>query len=35
LTWPTSPRSSIGFVQNDFWAYDTFDVNNAPILRQG
>jgi hypothetical protein len=34
LTWPTSPRSSIGCVQNDFRAYGTFGVNNAPILRQ-
>jgi hypothetical protein len=22
-TWPTSPRSSIGCIQNDFWAYGT------------
>jgi hypothetical protein len=34
LPWPTSPRSSIGCVQNDFWGYGTFSVNNAPILRQ-
>jgi hypothetical protein len=34
LTWPTSPRSSIGCAQNDFWAYGTFSVNNAPILSQ-
>jgi hypothetical protein len=33
-TWPPSPRSSIGCVQNDFWAYGTFDVNRVPILRQ-
>jgi hypothetical protein len=31
-TWPPSPRSSIGCVQNDFWAYGTFGVNRAPIL---
>jgi hypothetical protein len=31
-TWPMSPRSSIGCVQNDFDAYGTFDVNRAPIL---
>jgi hypothetical protein len=31
---PTSPRSSIGCVQNDFWAYGTFGVNYASILRQ-
>jgi hypothetical protein len=34
LTWPTSHRSSIGCVQNDLWAYGTFGVNNAPVLRQ-
>jgi predicted DCC family thiol-disulfide oxidoreductase YuxK len=28
-TWPTSHRSSIGCVQNDFWAYGTFDANCA------
>jgi hypothetical protein len=33
-TWPTSPRNSIGCVQNDFRAYDMFDANRAPILRQ-
>jgi hypothetical protein len=32
--WPTSPRSSIGCIQNDFWAYGTFDANRAPILHQ-
>jgi hypothetical protein len=32
--WPTSPRSSIGCVQNDFWAYGTFGINYASILRQ-
>jgi hypothetical protein len=31
---PTSPRSSIGCVQNDIWAYGTFNGNHAPILRQ-
>jgi hypothetical protein len=31
---PTSTRSSIGCVQNDFWAYDTFDANREPMLRQ-
>jgi hypothetical protein len=31
--WPTSPRSSIGCVKNDFWAYGTFGANHAPILR--
>jgi hypothetical protein len=30
-TWASSPRSSIGFVQNDSWAYGTFDANHAPI----
>ena len=33
-TWPTSPRSSIGCVQNDFRAYGTFGANRALILRQ-
>jgi hypothetical protein len=32
--WPTSPRSSIGSVQNDFWACGTFGVNHVPILHQ-
>jgi hypothetical protein len=30
----TSPWSSIGCVQNDFWAYGTFIANYAPILHQ-
>jgi hypothetical protein len=30
-TWPTSPRSSIGCVQNDFRACDTFGANREPI----
>jgi hypothetical protein len=34
LTWPTSPRSSIGFVQNNFQAYCSFGAHSAPILRQ-
>ena len=33
-TWPTSPRSSIGCIQNDFQAYDTFDAKRATILHQ-
>jgi hypothetical protein len=33
FTWPMSARSSIGCVQNNFWAYDRFDANRAPILR--
>jgi hypothetical protein len=33
-TWPTSPRNSIGCIKNDFWAYDMFDANRAPILCQ-
>jgi hypothetical protein len=32
--WPTSPRISVGYVQNYFWAYGTFGANRAPILRQ-
>jgi hypothetical protein len=27
-------RSSTRCLQNDFWAYDTFAANRAPILRQ-
>jgi hypothetical protein len=33
-TRPTSPSSSIGRVQNDFWANGTFDADRAPILNQ-
>ena len=33
-TRPTSHKSSIGCVQNDFWAYGTFGANRAPILCQ-
>jgi hypothetical protein len=33
-TWPTSPRRSIRSVQNDFWAYCTFNTNRVPILHQ-
>ena len=33
-TWPKSPRSCIGCVQNDIWAYGTFSTNRAPILHQ-
>ena len=33
-TGPTSPRSSIGCVKNDFRAYGTFDANRALFLRQ-
>jgi hypothetical protein len=33
-TWPTSPRSSIGSVQNDFWAYGTFGANCGSILHR-
>jgi hypothetical protein len=29
LTWPTSPRTTIGCVQNDFWACVTFGANRA------
>jgi hypothetical protein len=29
-----SPRSSIGCVQDDFWADGTFNSNRAPFLRQ-
>jgi hypothetical protein len=33
-TWPKSPSSYIGCVQNDFWACRTFGAKRAPILRQ-
>jgi hypothetical protein len=33
-TWLSSPRSTIGCVQNDLWAYGTFNANRAPILHQ-
>jgi hypothetical protein len=33
-TWPTSPRSFIGCVLNDFRAYGTFGANHAAILSQ-
>jgi hypothetical protein len=33
-TWPTSPRSSIGCVQNGFWSYGTFGANCEPILHR-
>jgi hypothetical protein len=33
-TWATSPRSSIGCLQNDFQAYGTFGANRIPILHQ-
>jgi hypothetical protein len=31
-TWASSPRSIIGCVQNDFWAYSMFRINRAPLL---
>jgi hypothetical protein len=33
-TWASSPRNTIGCVQNDFWAYEMFDTNHAPILHR-
>jgi hypothetical protein len=33
-TWALSPRSTIGCIQNDFWACGTFSTNRAPILHQ-
>jgi hypothetical protein len=33
-TWASSPRSTIRFVQNDFWAYGMFSTNHAPILNR-
>jgi hypothetical protein len=31
-TWASSHTSTIGCVQNDFWAFGTFGANHAPIL---
>jgi hypothetical protein len=31
-TWASSPWSTIGCGQNDFWSYGTFGTNRAPIL---
>jgi hypothetical protein len=31
-TWTSSPRGTIGCVQNYFWAYGMFSTNHAPIL---
>jgi hypothetical protein len=33
-TWASSPGSTIGYVQNDSWAYGMFGVNHAPILHR-
>jgi hypothetical protein len=33
-TWPPSPRSTNGCVQNDLWACSTFSANYAPILHR-
>jgi hypothetical protein len=33
-TWATSPRSTIGYVQNDFLAYVMFSASHAPILHR-
>jgi hypothetical protein len=33
-TWASSPKSTIGCIQNDFWAFGTFGTNHAPILSQ-
>jgi hypothetical protein len=30
--WASSPRSTISWVQNDFWPYDMFGTNHTPIL---
>jgi hypothetical protein len=31
-TWASLPRSTIGCIQNNFWPYDTFGADRAPIL---
>jgi hypothetical protein len=33
-TWASSPRSTIGCIQNDFWPYGSYDANHAPILHR-
>jgi hypothetical protein len=33
-TWASSPRSTTWCVQNDFWAYNMFGPNYAPILHR-
>jgi hypothetical protein len=33
-TWPKSPGSYIGYIQDDFWACGMFSAKRAPILRQ-
>jgi hypothetical protein len=30
----SSPRSTIGYVPNDFWGHGSFGANHAPILSQ-
>jgi hypothetical protein len=34
FTWASSPGSTIGCVQKDFWVYGTFGTNRAPILHR-
>jgi hypothetical protein len=31
-TWASSPRSTIGCIQNEIWAYGTIGANRSPIL---
>jgi hypothetical protein len=33
-TWASSPRSTIGCIQNNFWPYGVYDSNHAPILHR-
>jgi hypothetical protein len=33
-SWDSQPRSTIGCIQNDFWAYGTFGTNHTPILHR-
>jgi hypothetical protein len=33
-TWASSPRSTIGCVQKDFWGYGMFGANRASILHR-
>jgi hypothetical protein len=33
-TWASSPRSTIGPIQNDFWDYGLFNAYRAPVLHR-
>jgi hypothetical protein len=33
-TWASSPRNTIGCIQNGFWPYGILDANHPPIVHQ-